>query len=324
MQTERAAHEAWGKLTMKSPRAAAVMHKLVAMMGHQNAVVISQKTLAKLLGCSIDTIKRAVRELCDERWIDIVRINGPGTVAAYVVNSAVAWGERRDLIGVMSIFHAAVVADAEDQPEGTLERTDLRRVPMIYPPEEALPAGNGEPGAQIALPGMEPVIEGVASSDIPEHFEQAVAAAITRSEPTEGGDPPDPRATLDRIRRESAARRERERREAAERREGTDDDDPSGCRPPARAVVHVPPTCLHAGAPTVPHVAMLPCHHAVMMTCPHVVTATGPHEDGCCGQPERRFREDHPCRSSGDGRCDRRPCRCDHRSRSAGHGGELG
>lgn len=157
VQTERAAHEAWGKLTMRSPRAAAVMHRLVALMGHENAVVISQKTLAKMVGCSVETIKRAVKELYEERWIDVVRINGPGTVAAYVVNSAVAWGEKRENMR-FSKFHAVVVADAEDQAEGALDRTDLRQVPIIIPPEEALPVGEGEPGAQIALPGMEPVI----------------------------------------------------------------------------------------------------------------------------------------------------------------------
>jgi hypothetical protein len=170
VQTERAAHEAWGRLTMKSPRAAALMHRLVSMMGHQNAVVVSQKTLAKLVGCSLDTIKRAVRELESERWIDVVRINGPGTVAAYVVNSAVAWGERRDLIGVLSVFHATVVADAEDQPEGALERKALRRVPIIVPPEEALLAGEGEPGAQIALPGMEPVVVSDGPGESPPAF----------------------------------------------------------------------------------------------------------------------------------------------------------
>ena len=50
VQTERAAHEAWAKLTIKSPRSAALMHHLIARMGHQNAVVVSQKTLAKLMG----------------------------------------------------------------------------------------------------------------------------------------------------------------------------------------------------------------------------------------------------------------------------------
>jgi hypothetical protein len=160
VQTERAAHEAWGRLTMESPRAAALMHQIVANMGHQNSLVISQKTLAKLMRCSTDTVQRATKELEREMWIEVVRLNGPGTVAAYVVNSAVAWGEKREHIGRLSVFHAAVVADGDDQPKGALERKELRRVPVIYPPEEALPAGEGEPGAQIALPGMEPVIEG--------------------------------------------------------------------------------------------------------------------------------------------------------------------
>jgi DNA-binding transcriptional MocR family regulator len=219
VQTERAAHEAWGRLTMKSPRAAALMHRLVSMMGHQNAVVVSQKTLAKLVGCSLDTIKRAVRELESERWIDVVRINGPGTVAAYVVNSAVAWGERRDLIGVLSVFHATVIADAEDQPEGALERKDLRRVPIIVPPEEALLAGEGEPGAQIALPGMEPVVvrapaapaEKTARADTPAEER----SAQLDNPPTEGV--PDPRATLAQIRAQRAADRKRERQMEAKR-----------------------------------------------------------------------------------------------------------
>ncbi len=136
------------------------MHHLVANMGHQNAVVIAQKTLAKLTGCSLATLKRAIADLESEQWIQTVQIGSNGTVNAYVVNSSVAWGESRDQIGRLSVFHATVVADAEDQRPETLERSELRRLPIIVPPEEALPHGDGEPGAQIALPGMEPVIEG--------------------------------------------------------------------------------------------------------------------------------------------------------------------
>ncbi len=160
VQTERSAHEAWGKLTMRSPRAAAVMHHLVANMGHQNAVVVGQKTLAKLVGCSLRTVQYALADLERDQWIQVVQIGANGTVNAYVVNSSVAWGESRDQIGRLSVFQAAVIADAEDQTEDRLGRSDLRKLPIIYPPEEAMPAGEGEPGAQIALPGMEPVIEG--------------------------------------------------------------------------------------------------------------------------------------------------------------------
>lgn len=159
VQVERRALEQWAALTMKSPRAAALMHHLIARMGHQNAVVVSQKTLGKLMGCSVDTVQRAVRDLEAGNWLQVVKMNGPGTVSAYVVNAAVAWGEARDQIGRLAVFHATVIADAEDQSAATLEHRELRQLPIIIPPEEALPHGEGEPGAQTLLPGFEPVIE---------------------------------------------------------------------------------------------------------------------------------------------------------------------
>ena len=159
VQTERAAHEAWGRLTIQSPRAAAVMHHLVANMGHQNAVVIPQKTLAKLVGCNARTVQRALDDLIKGGWIQVVQLGASGTVNAYVVNASVAWGEKREQIGRLAVFNARVVADVDDQAPEMLDRAELRRLPIIIPPEEALPTGNGEPGAQIALPGLEPVIE---------------------------------------------------------------------------------------------------------------------------------------------------------------------
>ncbi len=134
------------------------MHHLVSMMGHQNAVVISQKTLGKVMGCTPRTIQRALDDLVKGSWIQVVQIGSTGTVNAYVVNAAVAWGEKREHIGRLAVFHAQVVADAADQTTDLAVRPDLRRVPIIYPPEQALPVGKGEAGAQIAFPGMEPVV----------------------------------------------------------------------------------------------------------------------------------------------------------------------
>lgn len=160
VQTERAAHEAWARLTIKSPRAAALMHHLIARMGHQNAVVVSQKTLAKLMGCSLSTLKRAVSDLVGDRWIQAVKLGSAGTINAYVVNDQVAWGQPRDQRPALSVFSAFVVADREDQDALTLEHRELRRLPLIYPPEGALPVGAGEPGGQPSLPTLESVIEG--------------------------------------------------------------------------------------------------------------------------------------------------------------------
>lgn len=155
VQTERKAHEAWAGLIARKPRAAELLHHLVAQMGHQNAVLVPQKVLAKMMGRSIDTVQRALRDLEAERWIQIVKMNGPGTVAAYVVNDRVAWGQPRDQLR-LSVFSATVVADAEDQDPLTLEHGDLRRIPTLYPGERQLPSGPGEaPPSQPAIPGME-------------------------------------------------------------------------------------------------------------------------------------------------------------------------
>lgn len=154
VQTERKAHEAWASLIARKPRAAELLHHLVAQMGHQNAVVVSQKVLAQLMGRSLDTVGRAVRDLAAENWIQVVRI-GKGKEAAYVVNDRVAWGQSRDQL-TLSTFSATVIADREDQEPETLEHRELRRIPTLYPGEQQLPSGAGlAPPSQPALDGLE-------------------------------------------------------------------------------------------------------------------------------------------------------------------------
>lgn len=164
VQTERKAHEAWASLIARKPRAAMLLHHLVAQMGHQNAVVVSQKTLAKLMGIHERTVRRAVADLVDERWVQVVRL-GSGKEAAYVVNDRVAWGQPRDQLR-LSVFSATVVADLEDQDAGMLEHADLRRIPTLYPGERQLPDGPGaEPPVQPSIPGMEPDLPAIIHDD---------------------------------------------------------------------------------------------------------------------------------------------------------------
>lgn len=163
VQTERAAHEAWGLLALNSPRAAGLLHHLVANMGHQNAIVINQKTLAKIMRCTVRTVQRAIDDLVADHWIQSVSLGGAGTVNAYVVNDQVAWGESRDSMPRVSTFSARVVADIDDQSEHTLARSQLRRIPILYPNEAQLPSGpGGAPPSQPAIPGMEPDLPALA------------------------------------------------------------------------------------------------------------------------------------------------------------------
>jgi len=159
VQTERAAHVEWGKLAMSKPAAAAVMHQLIALMDRQNAVAISHQTLAELVDCNERTVRRALDHLQDQRWIQVIKIGKRGTVNAYVINDHVAWADYRDNKR-LSIFSARIVADANDQDEATLTAHKLRKVPIIHPPEQALPSGDWPPGSQQTFEGMEPVAEG--------------------------------------------------------------------------------------------------------------------------------------------------------------------
>lgn len=165
VQTDRHAHEAWARLIARKPRAAMLLHHLVAQMGQLNAVVVSQKTLSRLMGVTDRTVRSAIADLVAERWIQVVRLNGPGTVAAYVVNSAVAWGQPREQLH-LSRFSAVVVADIEDQDPATLDTSALRRIPVLYPGEGQLPVGAGEdPPSQPSMGGLEPDLPALCCPD---------------------------------------------------------------------------------------------------------------------------------------------------------------
>jgi hypothetical protein len=154
VQTERAAHEAWAQLVRTNQRAAALLHVLVANMDQQAAVVASRATLAKLVGYSEATVKRAVSDLRTDRWIEVVQLGGKGGVNAYVVNSRVAWADSRERLPT-AVFTARVLASRDEQDR--IDTSELRRIPTLYPGERQLPTGPGEdPPSQPSIPSIEP------------------------------------------------------------------------------------------------------------------------------------------------------------------------
>jgi len=158
VQTERAAHEAWSSLMGQSPQAARLMHLLVARVGDHNAVVISQKALAELMGVTDRTVRTAVKILQAGNWLEVRQIGDRGTVNAYVLNDRIVWTGPRDGIR-HSLFSAAVVVSSAEQPDkDTLgNQVPLRQLPSLYSGERQLPAGSGlPPPAQPSLDGLEP------------------------------------------------------------------------------------------------------------------------------------------------------------------------
>lgn len=158
VQVERAAMERWSKLAVSNPRAAAVMMLMTSQMGRNNALVASQATLAKMAGCGLNTLKRALSVLKEGNWIDVRQIGPTGTACAYIVNDRVAWSGARDGIRY-SLFSAAVlVSDAEQPDQAELgAQPPLERIPTMHPGERQLPTGEGlPPPSQKFLDGLEP------------------------------------------------------------------------------------------------------------------------------------------------------------------------
>jgi len=158
VQTDRSAHEKWALLSIASPRAASVLHVLVAQMGRHNAIVASQATLAKAAGCGLNTLKRALSVLREQGWIEVRQIGPTGTACAYIINDRVAWTGKRDGIRY-SLFSAAVLIADDEQPDRDElgAQPALHRLPNLFPGERQLPSGPGLPQpSEPSLPGMEP------------------------------------------------------------------------------------------------------------------------------------------------------------------------
>lgn len=102
--------------TGKKPAASAVMHILCANLGEHNAVVISQDTIAKLCDLSTRSVRRAIVDLAEGRWIEVRQLGATSQTNAYVVNDRVAWQGSRDGLRY-SLFSAAVVVSEEEQPD---------------------------------------------------------------------------------------------------------------------------------------------------------------------------------------------------------------
>ncbi|WP_230976917.1 helix-turn-helix domain-containing protein [Acetobacter garciniae] len=158
VQTERAAHEKWAKLIGSHPKAAALMHVIVGNMGRHNALIASLPNLQRLMGCSRNTVIRAIATLREQNWIEVRQIGAAGTTNAYIVNDRVAWSGNRNGIRY-SLFSAAVLVSDDEQPDKDEigARPPLEHVPSLYPGEKQLPVGDGlPPPSQPSIAGLEP------------------------------------------------------------------------------------------------------------------------------------------------------------------------
>lgn len=122
-------------LARQSPAAHATLWALCKAMDKQNAVMVSQDSLAKLTGYSKATLKRAVALLRDQMWVQVLKV---GTSNVYRVNSAVFWQARAN--GRWASFSAEVLVNFDEQDEATKKAPSpkLRHIPMVQAGEDVL------------------------------------------------------------------------------------------------------------------------------------------------------------------------------------------
>lgn len=131
------------ELAFRSPAARKLLTCLVKGMNKQNAVMVSQESLAKLSGLSKPTIKRSVALLREQNWIEVVKV---GTANVYRVNSGVFWTARAD--GRWASFSAEVILNFDEQDEITKAapinppKTTLRHIPFLQAHEEVVVSGS--------------------------------------------------------------------------------------------------------------------------------------------------------------------------------------
>jgi hypothetical protein len=154
VQTERAGHEAWAALIAQAPRAGQLMHIIVQHMDKSGALIVSQSTLAKMMDTSIATTKRAISVLAKHNWIQTISVGGQrGGTLAYVVNSRIAWADKRENLQYAR-FNARVLISSEDQAD--LGSDKLKQLPTMDDGEIQLPSGPGmAPPAQDSLEGVD-------------------------------------------------------------------------------------------------------------------------------------------------------------------------
>lgn len=144
------------ELAKRSPAAWQVFMLLTERMSRANAIVVSQVTLAKILGYTRPTVNIAIKLLEDGNWLQVLKI---GNLNAYVLNSKVVW---RDLGGKRFAGFYAEVLVSEDEQVRKVEDWDniqLKQVPILglnehpliddepLPPpdqQDLLPADRGE------------------------------------------------------------------------------------------------------------------------------------------------------------------------------------
>lgn len=163
-------------LARRSPAAHQILWLLAERMNKTNAVVMSQATMASILGYSPATIKRGIAMLKSERWIQTVNI---GTANGYIINSKVFWRDHGGKRYASFFAEVVVSADEQSQPIEHWDDIELRQIPLIRKGESVI-----DDGARLPPPDQQELLP-PGPYDIPHVDEHVDPWADLRRDPAE-------------------------------------------------------------------------------------------------------------------------------------------
>lgn len=118
-------------LNAKDPNALTILLIMVEKMNKQNALMISQNNLIKILKKSRPTVSRAIAALKESKFLDVIKV---GTANAYIINSNVFWQDNALLKDKAAIFTATVIASGDEQDKKYFENWEnvkLKQLPLL-------------------------------------------------------------------------------------------------------------------------------------------------------------------------------------------------
>jgi hypothetical protein len=107
------------KLMLEYPTAANVFMFLVENMGDDNALIVSQGTMADYMGLSRRTVQYAITYLYENKYIDILKT---GTSNIYCINADIAWQQAHNKKRFAK-FAARVLVSESEQSRVEKEKT---------------------------------------------------------------------------------------------------------------------------------------------------------------------------------------------------------
>lgn len=127
VQWQKSSMSRYRELLGKSPKAALLLSLLVENMNDSNAVVVSQNTLAEMMGCTRRSIINYIKILESDQWLNVLKI---GTANVYHVNRSYFWQQAANK-RFYSKINASVILSETDQKLSIDELQKDREVTLI-------------------------------------------------------------------------------------------------------------------------------------------------------------------------------------------------